>query len=359
MNRLQQLREAAGLTYADLSRRSDVAQRVIQELEAGKNVTEAEPVVLIPGETPVEDRTVILYKLADALNATLFDEGLAVTPDELLQPAREDLPVVAEALASPSDVTQPSIPLVGVNFPEAEDLPPEARSHNTTEQPDDIDAALGQLAKNAQATASEEAARAQPAPTATQAETSPISKLSALQSTPEMPESVSQPEISDGMPEPEVRATIPTSEDYEPIPEPEMPGPAPAPETMKPASEAKPEPLKAPANLGLSTGDDLAEIIPDPSIPLVVPVTVAPPVTEKPTQDDASLTTKPLPDHMPTMQPYIKPQPTEAEKSRYKLPASTVIPSLIGVVVALGWYAWRSWRRSKTDSERVAPYYKK
>ncbi len=358
MNRLQQLREAAGLTYADLSRRSDVAQRVIQELEAGENVTEAEPVVLTPGETPVEDQAVILYKLADALNATLFDEGLAVTPDDLLQPAREDLPVVVEALADPGEVTQPSIPLVGVNFPEAEDLPPEARSHNNAEQPDDIDAALDQLAKNAQATASEEAARTQPAPTATQAETSPISKLSARHSTPEMPGSVSQPEISDSVPEPEARATIPTSEDYEPIPEPQMPGPAPAPKTIKPASEAKPEPLKSPANLGLSTGGDLTEIVPDSSTPPVVPVTVAPPVAEKLAQDDASLTTK-LPDHMPTMQPYIKPQPTEAEKSRYKLPASTVLPSLIGVVVALGWYAWRSWRRSKTDSERVAPYYKK
>lgn len=368
MNRLQQLREAAGLSYADLSRRSDVDQHVIRQLEAGENVTEAEPVVLVPGQTPVEDRAVILNKLADALNGTLFDEELSVTPDELLQPAREDLPVTPEAFASPSDVTQPAIPLIGVNFPAAEDLPVEARSHNPAEQPDDIDAALEQLARNSEVTASEEAARIQPETVATETastepEIPPTSDLSASQSVPELPEIVAEPALTEDVSKPEIPDSVPASvsESYEPVPEPEMPGPAPAPETMRPDNEDKPEPPTNAANLGMTTGDEVGEIIPEPPALPEIRVTAAPLETEKPArpvQDDAPLTT-PLPAGQPTMQPYIKPQPTEAEKSRYKLPKSTVIPSIIGVAVALGWYAWRSWRRSKTESERVAPYSKK
>src|SRR5690349_20021479 len=164
MNRLQQLRELTGMSRAELSRRSDVAQDVIEQLEAGEIVNEAEPVVLLPGQTPVQDRVIILNHLADALNGELIARRMSVAPDELLQAANDNLPVSAEAYAEPGEETLPSIPLIGVNFPKQENLPTDAKSHNTAEQPDDIGTALGQLAKNSQVTASEEAARVQPEP---------------------------------------------------------------------------------------------------------------------------------------------------------------------------------------------------
>ena len=64
-----------------------------------------------------------------------------------------------EAGTITGEETLPALPLVGISYANPDgDLPPEARSHNETETPDDIDAALGQMAVNSQITASEEAA---------------------------------------------------------------------------------------------------------------------------------------------------------------------------------------------------------
>lgn len=442
MNRLQQLREAAGMSRADLSRRSDVTVDVIEQFEAGENVTEADAAVIIPGETTVQDRAVLLNHLADALNGELIARGMSVEADELLQPANDNLPVSAEAYAEPGEETLTAIPLIGVNFPTPEELPAEAKSHNTAEQPDDIDAALDQLAINAQVTASEEAARLQPetdpvsaAPVATtedlsasarfaespQAVTTPAAPSPSMAvtsaepvvvqetATPEMPETVAKPEMPDTTQQPEITTSdpAPAPDTYEPVPGPDMPGPAPAPETMEIESDAKPEPpvsttveedaasdfkvvtdvtkiepaepvseatLEPPAtettpepadisgNLGITTGDEIEEIIPEP--PALPPVATAPaPVeakeTAKPVEDVAPLTT-PAPDNQPpVMKPYVSPQPTDATKSRYKLPTGTVVTTIAGVGAAVVFYVWRSWRRSKAESERVAPYYRK
>lgn len=574
MNRLQQLREIAALSRADLARRADVTQSVIGQLEAGAHLTEAERAVEIPGETSVEDIAVILNKLADALGANLISKGIAVTPGELLGPASGSAP--APAQAAPDEETQTALPLIGVNYAHHEgDLPPDARSHNETETPNDIDAALAQLARDAQITASEAAAETgvnevspQPdwpnTPVSPAAETGPgtAPDFTAPPSTGQAPtggtETINMAELPDTLPigvlpdsapvvktqeispladqpqdaaqpvgpdhefasqetqeiyiPPEVRASLPTynkplatdaepapvalddsgnppdqqfelpqdiermpseaetidtpslstagdavtsvpaeaasdaptqqfdtsavrphhvkdttelekseqppnltlagepssvvmaedaaveaaspdvieepevaSDAYEAVPMPEMPGPAPAPETMEATSEAHPEPpdmaeveredrafenvpapaatlesAAPPANLGLETAHAVEAVPPNPVAPPVPPV---PPTSVEleaatPAQDDAPLT-KSQPEKQPDMQPYVTPQPSAAEQSRYKLPPSTVIPSIIGVVAALGWYAWRSWRRAKAESERVAPYNKK
>jgi transcriptional regulator with XRE-family HTH domain len=337
MNRLQQLREAAGLSQADLGRRSDVTPAVIEQLEAGVNVTETDRVILTPGQPDTDAPADLLSRLANALNGSLFDEGVAVTPAELLQPATGDLPVKTEALADPGEITQPSMPIIGVNFPPAKNLPPEARSHNSAEQPDDIDAALEQLAINSQVAASDKAARLKPIAGNLSAERNsmPNSEMSPPVPAPEMPETVSKPEMPASTPRPEMPGQAPKPEIREPVPGPEM--------------------SQAEANLGLTTDQAVLEVPPKTKPPLK-PAPAVSLSAGKPVQDDAPLTT-PVPDQMPAMQPYLKPGPTEAQQSRYKLPASTVVPSLIGVAVALSWYAWRSWRRAKTNSEKVTPYY--
>ena len=548
MNRLEQLREAAALSRADLSRRSDVSQTVIEKLEAGAHLEEGERAVEVPGETPVEDIAVILTKLADALNANLFNKGIAVTSEELLGPARDDLTSTQAAVAS--DETLPALPLVGVSHkPSAEDLPPEARSHNETETPDDIDAALKHLALDAEITASETAAvtgadEVTPEPGWPEGPVSPAASTSgdsapteeglaptggtetinmaelpdtlpigvlpgtlANVETKEVSPITEQPVTSPAVPDrefasqetqeiyipPEVLATLPTNPtstgaeaaaenaktdpnaiqpafdtqetqpfdlsqinrtvpaeteavkadtepvvqsaapvsndaptvsfdtgavraqavkdtteleteemaplleepapeteitlppgDYEEVPGPDMPGPAPAPETMETASEAHPEPpdlavveseeaVTAPeiappsttagdseANLGLPTSHEVEEVVPNSVAPLVPPVAPTPLEVEAatPAQDVTPLT-KSQPEQPPAMQPYVAPGPTDAEANRYKLPPSTVIPSVVGVVGVIGWFLWRSWRRSRAEAKRVAPYTRK
>lgn len=379
MNRLQQLREAAGLSQAELGRQADVTPAVISRLEAGEQVAETDRVVLTPGEAITEDQAHLLSRLANALNGILFDEELTVTPAELLQPAREDLPVVADAIASPGDVTLPALPLIGVNFPRAHELPPEARSHNPTEQPDDIDAALAQLAKNAQVTASEEAVRLQPDAATTQAvvepaivnapgraEIPPAPPLTAQNSGQEVTSAATVVPANSGeesvaespavLPEPDKEQTGPTlslagqveENTASPAKDPEQPSIPPP--TPQPDPDTK-------ANLGVATGEAVAEVPANPRPPLT-PAPVRPPLPEKPAQDAAPLTTRPVPDRLPVMEPYIQPLPAEDAQSPYKLPTGTVITALIGVGAALGWYAWRAWRRTKTASERVAPYFK-
>ncbi len=452
MNRLQQLREAAGLNRADLARRSDVTQSAIEQLEAGVHLTGAERAVEVPGETTVEDLPVLLNKLADALGANLIDKGIAVSPDELLEPARVDAPTQPEGAAAPGEETQTALPLIGVNYaPPEGDLPPDARSHNETETPEDIDAALDQLARNAQITASEAAAETgadevtlesnRPAtPVSPAAETGQETAPDYTEParTGQAPtggtETINMAELPDSLPigvlpgsppvvetreispltdqefasqetqkiniPAEVQATLPgharaTSTvgeilpatpvesanrspnvveesdvargAYAVAPAPDMPGPAPAPETMQPSSEAHPEPPVTaaveneayPANLGLETSHKVDAVEPNRiAMPAPPPqLTSLELEAATPPQDDAPLTTS-QPEKLPVMQPYVTPGPTDEEQSRYKLPLSTVIPSLIGVVAALGWYAWRTWRRSKAESERVAPYYR-
>jgi hypothetical protein len=122
-------------------------------------------------------------------------------------------------------------------------------------------------------------------------------------------------------------------------------------------SAAQPSEAAAEANLGVSTGEGLEEVAPNVTPPPAF-VPFKPLEPEKPPQDDAPLTTA-VPEQPPLMQPYVQPQPTEAEQSRYRLPTGTVISLLTGVGAALGWYAWRAWRRAKAESDRVTPYFKK
>jgi transcriptional regulator with XRE-family HTH domain len=508
MNRLEQLREAAALSRADLARRSDVSQTVIKQLEAGAHLEEGERAIEMPGETPVENIAVILNKLADALSANLFGKGIAVSPEELLGPAHEDLAAAPEVAAS--DETLPALPLVGVSkVPPPVDLPPEALSQNETATPANIDASLKQLAPDAEMTASEEAAETgadevNPEPAWPEGPVSPAASVSTEDSAPAEeglaptggPETINMAELPDTLPigvlpgtpamvetkevllmtdsparefasqetqeiyiPPEVLATLPTyspsteaattaetsakledsepvaetpalaandaptmsfstSEvraqaakdtteleaeemtpalaatlpgeeaatetpgDYEVVPGPDMPGPAPAPETMEAASEAHPAPpdlavvesaavatapeISTPspeeteANLGLPTAHEVDKVVPNTVAPLVLAVEPTPLEVEAatPVQDDGPLT-KSQPEQLPEMQPYIGHAPTEAETNRYKLPLSTVIPSVAGVVGVMGWFLWRSWRRARAEAEKVAPYSRK
>ncbi len=79
MNKLQALREQAGLSWHELAQRSDVNQNIIQQVESGAG----------------RASLVQLAKLADALDAALFDQNIRVTVDDL-QP-------LADRLADPED----------------------------------------------------------------------------------------------------------------------------------------------------------------------------------------------------------------------------------------------------------------
>lgn len=87
MNKLEQLRKAAGLSLAELAEKSDLLEENIEALESapGPYSDSAE------SSSPLGDLRIrwasTLSKLAEVLNTSLDGQLPAVTPDELLNPA--------------------------------------------------------------------------------------------------------------------------------------------------------------------------------------------------------------------------------------------------------------------------------